>query len=79
MNINPMNLVHLKPKMTAFGNRHSRFVQFFSTVRDSGLKEGTVIEISVTDPEGKQLCANMRACAEDIELINELTDMMKSV
>ena len=38
-------------------------------------RDEAVIELSVTSPEGKNYCSNIKLNAEDIELINQLKTM----
>ena len=37
--------------------------------------EGSVIEISVTTPDGKNYCTNLKVKAEDMEFLNSLKNM----
>ena len=46
-----------------------------AVTREQALREGAVIELSVTSPEGKNYCSNIKLNAEDIELINQLKTM----
>ena len=41
----------------------------------SGVGEGSVIDITVTLPDGRTLQSNMRVTAEDVELIKDLGSM----
>ena len=40
-------------------------------------EEGTIIEITVTTPEGKSLNTNVKLTGSDIELFRDLTDLAK--
>lgn len=66
-------------KLAAFWKRfqagHPKFPAFVNAVRQEGLREGTVIEIGVTTPEGKRMVSNLRLTAEDLEMIGALTRM----
>ena len=42
-----------------------------------GLPEGTVLELTVTKPGEEPVTTNMRITAEDLELIQELSEIMK--
>ena len=46
-----------------------------AVTREQALREGAVIELSVTSSEGKNYCSNIKLNAEDIELINQLKTM----
>jgi hypothetical protein len=45
---------------------------FFQAVSSRALEEGTVIEVTVTRPDGEQMASNVRLTAEDIALFREL-------
>lgn len=75
--INPMKLLQLRPLVTQFQNAHPKFMQFIAAVGQSGMKEGTVIEISITDPEGKNLCTNMKLSKDDLELFESISELMR--
>ena len=47
---------------------------FFQAAAQS-IGEGSVIEISVTSPEGKKICTNMRVTAEDMDLVRNLKNI----
>lgn len=75
--INPMKLLQLRPLVTKFQNDHPKFMQFIAAVGQSDLKEGTIVEISITDPDGKNLCSNIKLSKEDLELFGAVSEMMK--
>lgn len=75
--INPMKLLQLKPLVGKFQSAHPKFMQFIAAAGRSGMKEGTVIEINITDPEGKNLCTNMKLTKEDLELFESISELMK--
>ena len=69
--MNPMALLQLKNHFVKFQNNHPKVVQFFQAV-PSGVQVGSVIEISITDPQGKEISTNMRVTEDDIELLSIL-------
>ncbi len=76
MNINPMKLMQMKNAWNEFTGRHPKLPKFFEAVSQKALREGTVMEISVTTPEGETLASNIRLTEEDMALIRELKEMM---
>lgn len=73
MNFNQLSLMQkLKNELNAFRLNHPKFPLFLKAVSQDALTEGTVIEISVTTPEGKNYCSNIKLKAEDMEFINSL-------
>lgn len=76
MNINPIKLMQMKNAWNGFTERHPKLPKFFEAVSQKALREGAVMEISVTTPEGEKLASNIRLTAEDMEVIRELKEMM---
>lgn len=74
--MNPMNLLQMRPLLDSFKANHPKFLKFVSAVSGIGLKEGTVVEITVTSPEGKSYNSNLKLTSEDIELIQKLRQMV---
>lgn len=72
--INPVKLMQLKGMMERFRANHPRIPGFFNAAMGS-IAEGSVIEMSVIDPEGKKLCANIRVNAEDMEMLRQLAEL----
>ena len=70
MAFNPMELMKLKERLELFGREHPRFAPFLSTVEKSALREGSVLEIRVTTPEGKEYVTNIRLTKDDVESVN---------
>ena len=69
--MNPMEMIKLKGLYEQFVKRHPRLPQFAQKAAGS-IQEGTVIEISMTTPEGKTLTTNVRLTASDIQAFNDL-------
>lgn len=74
--MNPMALMHFKPLFEKFRDRHPKFVQFFGYAGQS-LGEDALVEISVTDPEGKKIVTNMKITAEDLELYQNIQELLR--
>ena len=75
--INPMKLLQLKPLLGKFRANHPKFVQFFAAASQSGLTEGSVIEVSITNPDGKNLCTNLKLTQEDLEMFQTISETIK--
>ncbi len=71
---NPLKLLQFKSAWESFAARHPKFAAFMQVIAKGGFSEGTIIDIRITTPEGKELSSNMRITAEDIALINSLKD-----
>jgi len=76
MNFNQLALLQqLRSGMSRFRTNHPKFPMFLKAVSQDALKEGSVIEINVTTPEGKNYCSNVRLKADDMEFIEALKNM----
>ena len=60
---------------SAFQKNHPKFRAFLHAARVKGLREGSVIEISILTPEGEKIETNLRVKAEDLEMIQKLAAM----
>ncbi|MBQ6638489.1 MAG: hypothetical protein IJH82_07515 [Lachnospiraceae bacterium] len=71
--MNPAALLTLKKKWEEFQERHPKFAMFLINVAGQGMETGSVIDITITMPDGKIYQSNMRVSEEDIELFKSLT------
>ncbi len=74
--MNPMALMHIKPMLEKFQERHPKFIQFFSYAGQN-VEEDSLIEISVTSSDGRKAVTNIRLSAEDLELAQKLKELLK--
>lgn len=65
----------IKSGMDRFRANHPKFPMFLNAVAQDALREGTIIEINVTTPEGKNYCSNLKLKSEDIEFLDTLKGM----
>lgn len=75
--MNPAKLLKLKGAWDTFTNNHPKFPKFLEAVHGKAMKEGTVIEITVTTPEGETISSNLKICNSDVTLFSELKDLAK--
>lgn len=77
--MNPMNLLQLKPYWSRFKANHPKLVSFVKTASDERfLDEGSLIEITVTNSQGKKMSANLRVRQDDMDFLGRLKDMLES-
>ena len=69
MAVNPMDLLKMKERLQIFRDQHSRFPLFLKDVGEHAIAVGSVVEMKVTSPEGKEYITNIRLTPEDIETI----------
>lgn len=72
MAINPMKLLEIRNLWSAFTRRHPKFPQFLTAIQQAGIPEGTVIEVTITPPDGKTFTSNLKVTAEDIDAVKSL-------
>ncbi len=76
MNLSQLAMLQkLKSGIDRFRANHPKFPLFLKAVSQDALREGSVIEISVTTPEGKNYCSNVRLNADDMELMETLKNL----
>ena len=67
-----MKLLEIRNLWAAFTRRHPKFPQFLTAVQQAGIPEGTVIEVTITPPDGKTFTSNLKVTAEDIDAVKSL-------
>ena len=72
MGMNPLALLKAKKSWETFCGNHPRFPAFLQAVQSAGIQEGTIIEVSVTTPEGRKMTTNVRLTASDMQAFNDL-------
>ena len=58
-----------------FKNNHPKFPLFLQAVKNTGIREGSIIAVSITDPSGKTMDTNIKVTADDIALFQSLKDI----
>ncbi|MBQ8318916.1 MAG: hypothetical protein IKL53_07375 [Lachnospiraceae bacterium] len=72
--MNPMMLMKIKGLIDKFKTNHPKVPLFFNDAARS-IGEGSIIEISITTAEGRNLCTNMRVTRDDLELVEQLKNL----
>lgn len=75
--INPAKLMKVKNAWDTFTRNHPKFPMFLTAAQNSGIQEGTIIEITITSPEGKTISTNVKITESDAALLREMTDMVQ--
>ena len=76
MNFNQIAMMQkMKEGLDRFRINHPKFPLFLKAVSQEALMKGTVIEITVTTPEGKNYCSNVKLKADDMEFLDSLKSM----
>ncbi len=75
MAVNPVQLMKLRERFRIFQGQHPRMAPFLKDVGEHGFREGAVVEVKVTTPEGKEYITNMRVTRDDVETAQILHDL----
>jgi hypothetical protein len=62
-----------KNRLNMFNKDHPKVMPFLEMLKNNAVKEGTVVEMRVTTPEGQEYVSNIRLTKTDVETI-KLTD-----
>ena len=73
--MNPMQLLQIRNLWNGFTSRHPKFPKFMNAVYQNGLCEGTVMEIQIRTPDGKEFASNLKVTKEDLELDQQMRSM----
>ena len=79
MSVNPMKIFQLKGLWDRFISNHPKLPRFAQAVAQNAVREGTVIEISVTTSDGQDYVSNLRITQEDMELLREAMEIMREM
>lgn len=63
--------------LAQFNKNHPKIAPFLKAVQADGVRPGTIIEITVTTPEGTARTANLKVQESDLELLQSLSNMNK--
>lgn len=75
MAMNPAMLFKIKGAWEKFVQNHPKFPLFLRAASTSGIGEGYIIEVKITDTDGKAICTNVKLTESDMELIGMIKDM----
>lgn len=78
MAVNPFQLMQLEQLFETFKHSHPKFPLFFKAAARDALTEGTIVEITVKSPDGKEMCTNLKLNASDLELIQAMKQMKRT-
>lgn len=73
--MNPGAIMQVMNAWNIFQGNHPKFPAFLDALKRQGIKEDSIIEISITDPSGQKIETNIKVKTSDLELFNSLKDM----
>ena len=65
------NIMKITGAWNTFKSNHPKF----PAVSRKGLKEGSIIEIAITTPEGEKIETNLKVKDSDLKLLKQLSDL----
>lgn len=75
--INPMHLLEIKTQLEHLRRNHPKVLPFIQAVNSAGICDGAVIELRVTQPDGREYITNVRVSEDDLSCIRRLTELAK--
>lgn len=72
---NPASILQFRKDWGEFEQRHPRFVTFLGAIFKKGISEGSIVEITVTLPDGQKIESNMKISEEDIKFFQNIGNM----
>ena len=75
MAMNPAIMMKMMQRLNIFRSQHPKFQAFLGSVTQGARREGSIIEIKVTDPDGGEYISNIKLTSDDIETV----EMLKNI
>lgn len=76
--IKPGAIMGFMKARETFKKTHPKFAAMFEQIISGRmLEEGSIIEVTVTRPDGTKLTGNMKVQASDMELFSQLSSIVK--
>lgn len=75
MAVNPMQLMQLAERLKIFRQQHPKVLDFVSAMARNNIQPGVIMELRVTDTDGKVSVTNIRLTEEDVETFEILKNI----
>ena len=76
--MNPMDMMQLGGRLSIFRQQHPKFGAFLRDAGKDAMREGSVLEMKVTSPEGQEYVTNIKLTADDVETLRILRNLRGS-
>ena len=73
---NVSQFLELSNLKNRFEKNHPKFFPFIRAARKKALMEGSILEITVTPPDGEPISTNLKVQSSDLELLQKLTEVL---
>lgn len=70
--MNLKDMKNMRERLALFQQDHPKVLPFFNSIKDDGTRPGTIVELKVTSPEGRQSVMNIRLNENDVETLHML-------
>lgn len=70
------SIMKIKGAWDTFTRNHPKFMPFMQAVGKEAIGEGTIIEVKVTAPDGREYNTNMKLTQSDMDLFASMKGMM---
>lgn len=70
-------LAKAKGAWEKFKNNHPKFEPYLNALKQRGIEEGAVVEMSVTYPDGTTIKTNLKVNQTDLELFEVIKSLFK--
>lgn len=78
MNLNPAKLFQLKASWERFTNAHPKLPMFLRAIsRNNVIQPDTIVDITITTPDGKNFSTNIKLTPEDIRFYEDAKEALK--
>ena len=77
MALNPLHLLKFKERLNIFREEHPRVHPFFHMLKEEGMVPGSILELKVSFPDGREHVMNIRLTENDVETIQMLSNLRK--
>ena len=74
--VNPATLFKIKGAWDKFAKNHPKFPLFLKAASQQAIGEGSIIEIAITDKDGRKIDTKLLVKAEDMEFLESLKQMV---
>ncbi len=69
-------IMQLKTEWNGFCKRHPKFPLFLNAAQQKGISAGTILELSITAPDGTVLNTNVKVQPEDLEMLKKMREIV---
>ncbi len=74
--MNPAMIFKMKKHWDTFVQNHPKFPLFLQAAKSNGLSVGSIIDVTITTPDGKSISTNVKLTESDLELFESIKGMM---